>query len=349
VPHGSFDEDLNGTNRTHTWAAFGQVSYNLPAGFQLQIGARYSSWFTSNDVTYYSPEFLAFFNDHQVQSVSGSNLTGKITLNWNIDRNNFLYAFISSGAKPGGLNTAVYNFQTFTLSQPGPFRQEYVTDYEIGWKSSLLHNHLHLQLGAYDSIFQHFQVNLPFPTDPVLSTEQNVDGRTKLYGVEASAQGVFGAFQFDGGLGLEHSELGTFYSEDPFGPTTAAPCNANTGPASKYCVNLAGHPQTYAPDFTFNFGAQYTFTLSDVDKVTPRVTYSHISDQWGTLFDNAQYGEYLAARDLVGASLAWTRGGITTTLYGYNLTDDHYISALLSPIRIAGAPRQFGVSVMKTF
>jgi len=37
------------------------------------------------------------------------------------------------------------------------------------------------------------------------------------------------------------------------------------------------------------------------------------------------------------------------TLYGYNLLDDHYVSAELPPIRIAGAPRQFGVSLMKTF
>jgi iron complex outermembrane receptor protein len=361
VPHGpvndfaAFDEDLNGTNRTHTWAVFGQVSYNLPAGFQLQVGARYSNWFTSNDVTYYVPQFApyGFFTYHQDASESGSNLTGKVTLNWNLDANNFLYAFIATGSKPGGLNTGVYDYAAGSILQPpAPFRQEYVTDYEIGWKSSLLHNHLHLQLGAYDSVFQHFQVNLPIPYDPVLQTQQNVDGRTKLYGVEASAQGVFGAFQFDTGLGLEHSELGSFYSADPFGPAPTSPCNPNTGPsgpANPYCVNLRGHPQTYAPNFTFNVGAQYTFALSDLDKLTPRVTYSHISKQWGTLFDNAQYGEELAPRDLVGASLAWTHGPYTATLYGYNLTDDQYVSALLSPIRLAGAPRQFGVSLMKTF
>jgi hypothetical protein len=37
------------------------------------------------------------------------------------------------------------------------------------------------------------------------------------------------------------------------------------------------------------------------------------------------------------------------TVYGYNLTNDQYISAIVPPIRIAGAPRQFGVSVMKAF
>lgn len=352
LPPGGFDENLHGTNWTHTWAAFGQVSYNLPAGFQLQVGARYSSWFTSNNVTYYVPEFVQYgiFDYHQIASESGSNVTGKVTLNWNLNKNNFLYAFVASGSKPGGLNTGVYDYAAFAILQPpAPFRQEYVTDYEIGWKSSLFQHHLNLQLGAYDSVFQHFQVNLPIPTNPIMSTQQNVPGRTKLYGLEASAQARFGRFSFDTGLGLEHSELGAFYSEDPFGPTTAAPCSPNTGPASTYCVNLKGHPQTYAPNFTFNVGAQYDFVLADQDKLTPRLTYSHISDQWGTLFDNAQYGEYLTPRDIANATLAWTRGSIVTTIYCYNLTDERYVSALLSPIRIAGAPRQFGISVMKTF
>jgi iron complex outermembrane receptor protein len=60
-------------------------------------------------------------------------------------------------------------------------------------------------------------------------------------------------------------------------------------------------------------------------------------------------GDHLAPRKLVGASIAWTHGDYVTTLYGYNLTNDQYVSALLSPIRLAGAPRQFGISVMRPF
>ena len=46
VPFGGFDEELNGVNHTYGVAGFGQVSFQLPAGFQLQVGARYSSWST---------------------------------------------------------------------------------------------------------------------------------------------------------------------------------------------------------------------------------------------------------------------------------------------------------------
>ncbi len=354
VPPGAVDEELNGTNSTHSGAVFGQLSFNLPAGFQLQFGLRYSDWATNNRVFYNVPEFnspidrfLFGFPYFQDQNERGVNTTGKVTLNWNYDRNNFLYAFVASGAKPGGLNTEEYFSIPGTV--PSPFGQEYVTDYEFGWKSRLFNNHVHLQVGGYYNDFQHFQVILPIPDNPLLSTEINDPSRTKLYGLEASAQATFGDLRMNSGLGLEHSALGKFYSEDPRVATSGAACNSDSGPASPVCFNLQGHPQTYAPDFTFNANALYIFHIGNGDTVTPNVNFSYISDQWGTLFDNRAEGDHLTPRRLVGASVAWKHGTITTTLYGSNLTDDRYVSALLSPIQLAGAPRQFGVSVTKTF
>ena len=47
--------------------------------------------------------------------------------------------------------------------------------------------------------------------------------------------------------------------------------------------------------------------------------------------------------------MAYTHKDITLTAYGYNLTNQQYISALLPPIRIAGFPRQYGISLLKAF
>jgi iron complex outermembrane receptor protein len=343
VPAGYVDEDLYGVNPTYNAAVFGQVSFRLPAGFQLQAGLRYSYWSTTNHVIYDVPEFGLYYPQNQTEN--GRNLTGKLTLNWNLDPKNFLYAFVATGAKPGGLNVALY-FDGGIV--PPPFRQEYVWDYEVGWKSTLFDNHLHTQVGFYYNNFKNFQVIIPIPDNPLQDTEENNPSATKLYGFEASAQAIFGGFSFNMGLGLEHSSVGTVYAEDPRGLTSGT-CNLQTGPATSTCIDLAGHPQTYAPDFTFNVSAQYAFKLASGDTITPNVNFSHISDQWGTLFDNVAAGDHLGPRNILGASLAWTHGSIVTTLYGYNLTDDRYVAALLSPIRLAGPPRQFGVSVLKTF
>ena len=358
VPHGpgGFDEDLYGTNITQTGAVFGQISYNLPAGFQIQVGARYSAWSTWNGTTYYVPQYEPYYNFPQNQYYAGNNLSGKVTLNWNLDAHNFLYAFVASGEKPGGLNTATYYATTTpgggTVGAgyiPAPFEQETVTDYEVGWKSSMFDNHLHTQLGAYYNLFHNFQVIVPIPNDPVQDTEANDPNATKLYGVEASAQAAFGDFSATAGIGLEHSSLGTFYTEDNR-VSSGGTCNPITGtPGNPACINLSGHPQTYAPNTTFNVSAQYNFRLGDGDVVTPSINYAYISQQWGTLFDNVSQGDYLAPRNILGSSVAYTHNGYVVTLYGYNLLDDHYVSAELPPIRIAGTPRQFGVSLMKTF
>lgn len=349
-PPGGVDEALQGTNFTHNWAVFGQATYNLPAGFQLQVGGRYSEWFTQNVVRFYVPEFPipGLYNFTYNGGDHGDNVTGKVALNWNLDARNFLYAFVATGAKPGGLNNILLFGGGGT---PAPFAQEYVTDYEIGWKSSWFENHLRTQVGAYDNQFHNFQVIVAEPLVPNQTTELNVPGETKLYGVEGSAEAVFGDLSLNANVGLEHSSLATFYAQDTrvAGVVFSATCNPTSGPASPSCVNLSGKSQTYAPNFTFNVGAQYNFRLADGDVITPLINYSHISSQWATLFENRGQDDYLTPRDIVNLSVSWTHNGYVATAYSYNLTDDHYIAAAASPIRLAGAPRQFGVSLMKTF
>ena len=348
LPKGVFDDDLFGVNRTWTAAGFGQVSANLPAGFQLQAGVRYSAWSTFNNATYYIPEFLPFLFAHQVETETGNNTTGKITLNWNVDDHNFLYAFVASGAKPGGLNVAVLSLATFSLPVPPPFRQEYVWDYEIGWKSSFLDNHVHTQLGGYYNHFNHFQVSLPIPNNPSQTNEYNAAGTTVLYGLEASVQAAFGGFSLNADLGLEKSKLGTFYAVIP-GTAGGGVCDPSVGPASATCFNLAGNPQTYAPEVTFNVGVQYRYQLASGDTITPAISFAHTSDQWGRVFDITAAGDHLGARNLLNASIAWTHGTWVVTAFGTNLMDDRYVAALLSPLEMVGNPRQYGVSVMKSF
>ena len=345
-PAGALDLDLQGTNYTHTYAGFGQVSYELPHGLEIQAGLRYSLWSTTNHTLYFVPEYGTALNQPQNDRFNGNNLTGKVSLNWTISARNFVYAFYATGAKPGGLNTTLYTYPIQPI--PQPFRQEYVTDYEIGWKSQFFDRHLRTQLGFYYNDFDNFQVSIPIPNNPQFSTELNNTAGATLYGVEAQAQAVFGAFTLDANLGVEHTSLGRIFAEDPR-LAVGGVCNLETGPASPTCINLEGHHQTYAPDLTYNLTARYDLKLGNGDVLSPGVTFAHVSDQWGTIFENVQAGDHLQARDILGATVAYTHGDIVVTAFGYNLTDDHYVSALLSPIRLAGNPRQFGVSVLKKF
>jgi iron complex outermembrane receptor protein len=112
---------------------------------------------------------------------------------------------------------------------------------------------------------------------------------------------------------------------------------------------LGGHQQTYAPDLTLSVGAQYKYPLPNGDSVTPRLNYAYISPQWATLFENSALGDHLSGRDISGAQIAYQHEHLIATLYGTNLSDQHYVAALNSNLRFAGYPRQYGLRIFYGF
>jgi len=329
---------LQGTNPQRSLAAFDQVGYKLTPKLKIEFGGRFTASHTSNDISVI--QFGVPLLDQQ--SAQSTNFSYKASIDWTLNRNNFLYAFISTGFRPGGLNVPV------GLGLPDPFKPEHITSYETGWKATFLGGHVHTTVDAFYNAYRDFQVSIGFPTVPTFSIEQNVPSTTQIYGFEAETQATFGGFSFDAGLGLLHSSLGSFFATDPRVASTL-PCSPQAGPVSVTCINLTGREQSYAPNFTFNTGVQYEFDLANGDKITPRANFGHVSSQWATLFENPALGDRLSSRNILGAQLAWNHQSWTTTLYGTNLTNQHYVGALNSNLDFAGPPRQFGVQLMKTF
>ena len=340
VPPGSpFTEyRLEGENPKTMAAVFGQISYDLTDSLEVQVGLRYSSAKTTNhvDVLQWGTPIA------DDQTAKFSDWSGKVSLNWTVDDHNFLYAFVATGFRPGGLNVPV------GFGQPAPFDSEKVTEYEVGWKAGFFDGHLRTQVDAYYNHYEDFQVIIGYPTLPIFGFQLNTPNPTIIYGFEAQLEATFGAFSLDAGIGVMHSEIGAFFATDPRAATFTA-CDPQTGPSSASCINLDGHEQTYAPNLTFNVGAQYEFALAGGDTITPRVNYGYVSDQWATLFENRARGDLVEARGIFNAQLAWQHDDYVLTLYGTNLSDDHYMGALNSGLRFMGPPRQFGVRLLKTF
>ncbi|MDP1631267.1 MAG: TonB-dependent receptor [Caulobacter sp.] len=340
VPPGSAATEYNlwGTNPKQNSAIFGQLAFDLPKGFELQVGARYSDSRTTNHVSviqYGTPIT-------QEQSAKSNNVSGKVSLGWTVNDHNYLYAFVATGYKPGGLNVPV------GFGPPAPFGPEKVTNYEMGWKAGWLGGRLRTQINAYYNDYEDFQVIIGYPLLPIFGFELNNPNTTKIYGVEAQVEAVFGSLSIDAGLGWMHSSLGEFYATDPRAATFTV-CDPKTGPSSVSCINVGGRDQTYAPELTFNIGAQYRFNLANGDTITPRLNYGYIAPQWATLFQNTARGDRVEDRNVFNGQLAWTHGDLVTTLYATNLTDQHYVAAINSGLRFAGPPRQFGLRLMKVF
>lgn len=333
VPEGfpATEYALQGTNPKKNTAVFGQVGYQLTDGLKLTVGGRYSKDRTTNHVTVVQYG-LPLIDD---QSARYSNFSGKVSLDWTLSERNFLYAFAASGYRPGGLNVPV------GLGLPDPFKAETVTSLEAGWKAAWLDDHLRTQVNVFHNDYKNFQVTIGYPDFPTFGIELNTPHPTRIYGFEAQLQAAFGDWSVYGNLGWLHSDVGEFYATDPRLPSVAF-CDPASGPQSATCRNLGGTEQTYAPKLTFNTGLQRTIHVGS-DTVTPRINYAHIAGQWATLFENEALGDRIGSRNLLGAQIDWSHGSWLTTLYGSNLTNQHYIGAINSGLRFAGFPRQYGI------
>ena len=224
------------------------------------------------------------------QGLASHNFSYKAALNWTINDEQLPVRLRRDRLQAGWPQHSVRP----RAAAVSPFGPETVINYETGWKSSFFDHHLLTQIDGFYNNFKNFQVIIGYPAFPTFGFEVNDPNATKLYGFEGSAQAVFGDLSFDTNIGFTHSSLGTFYAVDPRVGSYDFRAVRRRAPSSPSCVNLGGHPQTYAPNFTFNVGAQYDFKLDGGDTLTPRVNFGHVSGQWATLFENSALGDRLA-------------------------------------------------------
>ena len=192
------------------------------------------------------------------------------------------------------------------------------------------------QLGAYYSLYDKYQLSFGTPDAPTMSFIRNLSGTTTLWGLEAEAQAVFGDVSFDLSGSYEHSRLGSALVADP------APQPGGPG-----IIQIGGRVAPLAPEWTFSAGAQYVFTLPNGATLTPRADYSFVSGQWGTPYQDL--GDYLKARNLVNAEVAYAQNKYKVTLFATNAFNLHYIIATNIGLRYPGNPAQYGVRVERKF
>jgi iron complex outermembrane recepter protein len=327
-----------------SWGAFGQGTFTIVDGLKLQAGARYSQ---SSFVLDSLSEGLFFGTPIEGERVVGdtekdSRVTGKLNLEWTVDPNNFLYAFVATGHKGGGINgigmlSFAFPFPVATPAQEPPkFGPEEVTDYELGWKANFFDSHLHTQLGAFYNDYQNFQVAI-FQVATALGQVENVPGHTTIDGVEGQAQAQFGGLGFSLGGSYLNTSLGKFFAIDSRNPLLGL-------------QNLTGRRQPNAPTWTAQAEIEYAFTLPGNATLTPRLQYGMVGQRWATLFD-AGPGDNLGQDDLFNAQLTYARpDNLQITAYATNLFNFQYVSATsFGNLGIPGPPRQFGIRVSKSF
>jgi iron complex outermembrane receptor protein len=374
---------MQGSNPQASWAVFGQIKSKLFWGLDAEFGFRWSTERTKNDldITQVDAATGVVLPIYSKQSTKSYSFDYKAALNWTINDNHYVYGFVATGYKPGGLNVPVTAAAQDNRTGTPPFGPERVTSYEAGYKGTLLDGHIRAQVDAYYNTYDHFQVSIGYPEYPTIFYEKNTVNSTIMYGYEAELEAMFGNLSVNAGLGWLHSSVGEFWTTDPRAPSVyktsfgalPLPCNPVTGPdfqayqayygaygivdgwrsydhlGNSTCHNLKGHPQSMAPSITANIGVEYKFDIGGGDSLTPRISYSHTGPQWATLFDNRNYGDRIGVRNLINAQIAWQHGDYIITAYGTNLTDSHYVAAMNANLAWGGPPRQYGIRLLRPF
>lgn len=316
-----------------TQAVFGKAAYNITDRLKIELGLRFQHFITTEiaDLAilptlpfgFTLPTYFGGF-DGRGPGKDGYHedaLTGKLALNYQLDDDNFLYAFVATGSTTGGVNVVI--------GLPN-YKNQRTTDIEAGWKAQLFDDHLFTQIGGYYDLikdYQAFFANAGVPGGGFL----NLDGISKVYGLEASAQAVFGDLSLDASVGLMHSSLGhaiILAFGVPF--------------------DTQGKRQPFSPAVTVHFGAQYAFQLGDGTTLTPRADVAYTSEQTLTPID-AEFGgifvDRTPAHTLFNAKLIYDTEKWNVEAYVTNLTQEKYIEAHGGPGYNAyvNEPRRFGV------
>lgn len=182
------------------------------------------------------------------KSVDESGWTPKVNVNYHIDDQRMVYATFSRGFRPGGINRR----GTFP-----PYKADYLTNYEAGWKTSWLANRIRFNGAFFFEDWKDFQFS--FLGANGLTNISNA-GRAQIKGVESSLEwAATSALTVTGGFTLLDPTLTEDFCKqlDSTGQP-ASPC-----PAEDFAPKGTVLPVT--PKFKSNLTLRYLFPLAGLD------------------------------------------------------------------------------------
>ncbi|KAM3094589.1 TonB-dependent receptor domain-containing protein [Phormidesmis sp. 146-12] len=305
-----------------TYAVFGQIDIQPLEALTLTAGLRYetfrdnlnrSSSFT-DPVLGETPTGLRLSD-----SVTDGNIVlPRFAAQYRLSPAVMVYGSASRGYKPGTQNYAS-NDPTTLLVRP-----EKLWSYEVGLKSTLLNNRLTANLALFWSDVDDYQILL---TDGIGLSTLIANGGVKTNGVELELNAkLLKGLDLIAGFGYTNARFTRY-----------------TNPFSGQ--NFSGNKLTYAPEFTFNLGAQYR---------SPGGFFGRVDLQGvGTYFFNDSNTLKQDPFSLVNTRIGyeWKGGGIY--FFVNNLFDKEYITVaftgFFADLASYGDRRTFGIQVRSTF
>jgi outer membrane receptor protein involved in Fe transport len=285
------------------YAAFSEESYQFTSALKATVGARYytySSELNSSIAGLFGPTGNAT-PTLASNKTSASGVSPKVNLAFEPSHDLTLYAQVSKGFRPGGVNypppAALCPGQNVT------YDSEYIWDYEAGEKARFAGGRFMLNADLYYIRLHNVQQTLTLPCSYVFST--NV-GTGESYGPELE-------FSAEITRELILSINGTY--------TTAHIVAVNpslAGSTIGATENLvSGIPLLNVPKYNVTGAIDYAVPLNDALKFTGRIS----ATTTGPTYDVNYYVERLPSYTIVDARVGLSSGRWEGVIFANNLTD----------------------------
>ena len=169
-------------------AFFGEISYDIVPTLTATVGGRWfknknalKGYFGFGDWGWSSQGVASCFSDEQFhgapcidvdKEVEESNNIGRANLTWQVTPNKMVYATWSEGYRPGGINRR---------STIPPYKSDFLTNYEVGWKTTWGDNVLVWNGALFQENWDDFQFSYLGPNG---LTEIRNAAQARIRGVE---------------------------------------------------------------------------------------------------------------------------------------------------------------------
>jgi outer membrane receptor protein involved in Fe transport len=306
---------------TENRALYGQLDSALNSKLTLITGLRVESWEAK------------FSDSDKVQIDTDETLVGgKIGIKYQQDKNRLLYATLSKGYKPGGVNAD----NSLSLAQRD-YDTETLWNIDIGATST----HLDGQVTSRVNLFYGKREDQQVKSSVVQVRD---DGSTKYtdyltnaakghnYGLEYELDAYLDSLHLFTDIGLLQAKFDEYVDPNPD------------------ALDVNGRAPAQSPSYQYNVGFDYAFGDSFL--------FSSNVEGKGSYYFSNRHDAKADAYTLLNSSLSTTNGNWTATLWGRNLTDaDYQVRGFGSfgnnPAKgyatevytQQGAPRTFGLTV----
>jgi len=271
------EENFNSRYKSRNIALYTQLDTHMDEKFTLVTGLRVEDW----KAEYSDSHDLNIDNDEVM-------VGGKVGLNYDYDQTTLLYATLSRGYKPGGVNAGS------TLSEEDKtFATETLWNVEAGVNSSHFDNQLKNRLNLFYGKRNDMQVKLYDLAGHSFTDYLSNAAKGSYYGVESQLD-----YYPNDDLHL-YSSIGLLKSK-----------------FDEYSPELEGRAPAQSPKYQYNIGIDYVLAEAWIFK-------TNVEGKGSYYFSNT-HNQKSDAYALLNSSLEYTNGSFSVILWGKNLADEEY-------------------------